>query len=59
MIRLLLLVNSMELDLPGMMGAKESSVKQLTGGIVHLFKQNGVGLISARLHYFKLITSHR
>ncbi|XP_014678281.1 PREDICTED: dihydrolipoyl dehydrogenase, mitochondrial-like [Priapulus caudatus] len=35
-------VNSMELDLPGMLAAKDSSVSQLTGGIVHLFKQNGV-----------------
>lgn len=35
-------VTDVELDLPSMMKAKETSVKQLTGGIAGLFKKNKV-----------------
>jgi len=37
-----IIVDSVKLDLEAMMGAKSSSVKALTGGIAHLFKQNKV-----------------
>ena len=37
-------VADVELDLPSMMKAKETSVKQLTGGIAGLFKKNKVDL---------------
>ncbi|XP_065194940.1 dihydrolipoyl dehydrogenase, mitochondrial-like [Sycon ciliatum] len=35
-------VEGLSLNLPKMMAAKSTAVKQLTGGIAHLFKQNGV-----------------
>lgn len=35
-------VDNVELDLASMMKAKETSVKQLTGGIAGLFKKNKV-----------------
>ncbi|XP_063227616.1 dihydrolipoyl dehydrogenase, mitochondrial isoform X2 [Bacillus rossius redtenbacheri] len=38
-------VSSVKLNLDVMMGAKSTAVKALTGGIVHLFKQNKVTLV--------------
>lgn len=37
-----LTVGDLKLNLPKMMEQKDSAVKALTGGIAHLFKQNGV-----------------
>jgi len=39
-------VTDVELDLPSMMKAKETSVKQLTGGIAGLFKKNKITHVS-------------
>jgi len=36
-------VSDVQLDLPAMLKAKDTSVKQLTGGIAQLFKKNKVG----------------
>lgn len=35
--------DSIKLDLPTMLNAKEKSVKALTGGVEYLFKKNKVG----------------
>lgn len=39
-------VDNVRLNLEGMMGAKSTAVKALTGGIAHLFKQNKVTQLS-------------
>lgn len=50
-------VDNVELDLPSMMKAKETSVKQLTGGIAMLFKKNKVrcNFVNIFILSFKII----